>query len=56
VRNVKRVAGAINLIAAVVLLGIGVRDSNTAFMVLGVIFLLLGMLRLWQTRNPPPSP
>jgi hypothetical protein len=53
--QIKRVAGVVNLVAAVVLLGLGVRDGNTAFLVLGVIFLLLGLLRLWQTRSVPPG-
>jgi hypothetical protein len=52
--HVKRVAGVVNLVAAVLLLGVGVRGGNTAFIVLGVIFLLLGCLRLWQTRSMPP--
>lgn len=53
--QVKRIAGVVNLVAAVVLLGLGFRDGNTAFIVLGVIFLLLGALRMWQTRTPPPG-
>ncbi len=53
--RVKRTAGAVNLVAAVVLLGLGFRDGTTAFIVLGVVFLLLGLLRLWQTRSVPPG-
>jgi hypothetical protein len=52
--QVKRIAGVVNLVAAVVLLGLGFRDGTTAFIVLGVIFLLLGALRMWQTRSAPP--
>ena len=50
----KRIAGVVNLVAAVVLLGLGVRDGSTGFIILGVVFLLLGFLRLWQTRHMPP--
>ena len=55
--NLKRVAGVINLVAAVIFITIGVRKDppNTAMLVIGGVFLLLGMLRLWQTRSVPPG-
>ena len=54
--NLKRVAGIINLIAAVVFITVGARREppNTAMIVIGGVFLLLGVLRLWQTRSVPP--
>jgi hypothetical protein len=55
--NLKRVAGIINLVAALVFITVGVRRDppSTAMIVIGGVFLLLGMLRLWQTRSVPPG-
>jgi hypothetical protein len=53
--NLKRIAGVINLLAAVVFIGLGVRNGNTVFMVIGGFFLLIGILRLRQTSAGPPS-
>ena len=54
--NPKRIAGIVNLIAAVVFIAIGARKDppSTAMIVVGGVFLLLGVLRLWQTRSAPP--
>lgn len=53
--TLKRVAGIINLVAAVVFLGVGARNRNTAFMIIGGFFLLIGVLRLRQTNAGPPG-
>ena len=55
--NLKRIAGIINLIAAVVFIGVGVsaQPRRTAFIVIGVIFLLIGILRLKQAPPGPPT-
>jgi hypothetical protein len=55
--NLKRIAGIINLIAAVVFIGLGVsaQPRRTAFIVIGVVFLLIGILRLKQAPPGPPT-
>lgn len=54
--HLKRVAGIVNLIAATVFLGLGVKNRNTAFLIIGGFFLLIGILRLRQTSGAPPAP
>ena len=54
--NLKRVAGIINIIAAAVLLAIGIPQKRTALIVIGVVFLLLGFIRLRQNPPGPPAP
>lgn len=53
--NPKRLAGIINLIAAVIFLVVGVTSQprKTFYIVIGVVFLLIGILRL---RSTPPGP
>jgi hypothetical protein len=56
--NLKRVAGVINLIAAVVFITVGLKKDpvSATMIVIGGVFFLLGLLRLWQTKSaPPPS-
>jgi hypothetical protein len=56
--NLKRVAGVINIIAATVFLSVGLlgRPMKTYYIVIGVIFLLLGIVRLKQAPpGPPPA-
>lgn len=55
--NLKRVAGVINLVAAVVFItvGVGKEPPSTAMIIIGGVFLLLGLLRLWQTKSVPPG-
>ncbi|HET9426127.1 MAG TPA: hypothetical protein VFO55_12200 [Gemmatimonadaceae bacterium] len=55
--NFKRVAGIINLIAAVIFLTVGLmaRPMNGFYVAVGVIFLLLGIVRLRQTPPGPPA-
>jgi hypothetical protein len=56
--NIKRVAGVINLIAAVVFIGLGfsAQPRRTAFIVIGFVFLLIGIIRLRQSPpGPPPA-
>ena len=53
--SLKRVAGTINIVAAAVFLGIGIRNDRTAFLVIGAFFLVIGILRLRQSRSVPPG-
>jgi hypothetical protein len=55
--HLKRVAGVINLVAAVVFITAGAtaRPMKGFFIAIGVVFLLIGIVRLRQTRPGPPA-
>lgn len=56
--NPKRLAGYINLVAAIAFIFVGVRSVpiNKFFIGIGVIFLLIGFIRLRKTPPAPPAP
>lgn len=54
--HLKRFAGFINLAAAAVFITMGTYQRRTAFIVFGVVFLLLGFIRLRQNPPGPPAP
>ena len=56
--NPKRLAGYINLVAAIAFMFVGVRSVpiNKFLIGIGVIFLLIGFIRLRKTPPGPPSP
>lgn len=51
----KRIAAIINLVAAVVFIGMGISQGRNGLIALGAVFLLIGILRLRQppTGSPP---
>ena len=55
--NLKRIAGVINIIAAVVFISVGFsrQPRQSGFIVIGIVFLLIGILRLRQSPPGPPT-
>lgn len=55
--NLKRLAGVINLIVATVFLAVGLlgRPMKGFYVAVGVVFLLLGIVRLRQSPPGPPA-
>ena len=55
--NLKRFAGVINLIAATIFLSVGLlgRPMKGFYIAIGVVFLLLGIVRLKQSPPGPPT-
>lgn len=56
IHTLKRVAAALNLIAAVIFISLGLRSQRTAYIVIGTVFLLIGILRIVQIRRGSPPP
>ena len=56
--NIKRVAGFINLFAAVVFLAVGLTSTpiRKSFILIGAFFLVIGYLRLRKSLAGPPAP
>jgi uncharacterized membrane protein HdeD (DUF308 family) len=54
IHTLKRVAAALNLIAAVIFISLGMRSGRTAYVVIGAVFLMIGILRIIQIRKGAP--
>ena len=54
VQQLKRIAATLNLVAAVIFISLGIRSERTAYVVIGGVFLMIGILRIVQIRKGSP--